>query len=422
MKINKLNIIILLGLVAIIGILVLQLLWTRQAYTIEEKKFSQKSHIALLEVSKKLYEGTNNELPSDNPVQKVSNDYYVVNINNDFDPKILEFYLKTEFAKVNITTDFEYAMYNCQSDEMVYGNYISFTNKNLAPQKVYFPKHKNLVYYFAVRFPNETAYLFSSLKFWFVLTIALIVILLIYVYSIFTILQQKKYSELQRDFINNMTHEFKTPLSSILIASNYLSKQPQIQSDEKLEKYTGIIIAQSNKLNAHIEKVLNIAKSDNSALILNKEHIGVIATIQNVVESIHLKYPETKVTIETRKDEHIIHADAFHFTNLVYNLIDNSVKYCEKTPEITVCISEEKDKLKIAFIDNGIGIYGKNISFIFDKFFRISNSRSNEVTGFGLGLYYVKKICVLHNWKIIPSGNDTGGLTMTILIPKANAV
>ncbi|AWA30036.1 sensor histidine kinase [Flavobacterium magnum] len=418
MKVNKLNIIILLGLIAIIGILVLQLLWTRQAYTIEEKKFSQKSHIALLEVSKKLYEGTNNELPGDNPVQKVSNDYYVVNINNDFDPKILEFYLKAEFAKVNIATDFEYAMYNCQSDEMVYGNYVSYSDKDAAPQKVYFPKHKNLVYYFAVRFPNETSYLFSSLKFWFVLTIALIVILLIYVYSIFTILQQKKYSELQRDFINNMTHEFKTPLSSILIASHYLSKQPQIRSDEKLDKYTGIIIAQSNKLNAHIEKVLNIAKSDNSALVLHKERTELIAVIRNAVESIHLKYPETKVSIEAQRSEYHIAADAFHFTNIVYNLIDNSVKYCEKTPEITIRITEESDKLRIAFVDNGVGISGKNISFIFDKFFRISNSRSNEVTGFGLGLYYVKKICVLHHWKIVPSANPDGGLTMTLIMPK----
>ena len=221
MKTNKLNLIIILGLVAISGILIAQLIWTKQAYTLEEKKFSQKVNVALLEVAKKLFEGTNNELPSENPVEKISNDYYIVNVNNDFEPEILEFYLKTEFKKINITTDFEYAMYNCQSDEMVYGNYVSMLENSKKEASVYFPKHKNLVYYFAIRFPMETSYLFSSMKFWFVLTFLLIVILLVYVYSIFTILQQKKYSELQRDFINNMTHEFKTPLSSILIASNY---------------------------------------------------------------------------------------------------------------------------------------------------------------------------------------------------------
>ena len=299
MKLTKLNSSILIGLIAIIGILVAQLLWTKEAFTIEEKKFSQKAHIALLEVAKKLYQGTNHELPGKNPVRKISNDYYIVNIDNDFEPEILEFYLISEFKKMNITTDFEYAMYNCQSDEMVYGNYISLSEKKQTKHSVHFPKHKNLVYYFAIRFPNETSYLFSSLKFWFVLSIALIVILLVYVYSIFTLLQQKKYSDLQRDFINNMTHEFKTPLSSILIASNYLIKQNPILQDEKLEKYTQIIIDQSNKLNQHIEKILTIAKSDNAPLVLNKNQLNVLPILESVIENIKLKHPETNIEIKT---------------------------------------------------------------------------------------------------------------------------
>ncbi|HMI06455.1 MAG TPA: HAMP domain-containing sensor histidine kinase [Flavobacterium sp.] len=417
MKINKLNITILLGLTAIIGILVAQLLWTKQAFNLEEKKFSQKAHIALLEVAKKLYEGTNHELPAENPVQKISNDYYIVNIDNDFEPKILEFYLKSEFEKINLATDFEYAMYNCQSDEMVYGNYVSLTEKSDTKRSVYFPKHKNLVYYFAIRFPNETSYLFSSLRFWFLLSLALIVILLVYVYSIFTILQQKKYSELQRDFINNMTHEFKTPLSSILIASNYLAQQDKIKSDEKLGKYAGIIIAQSNKLNSHIEKILNIAKSDNAPLSLDIKSIEVVPVINDVVENIRLKHENISLRIESEKDFRI-EADDFHFTNLVYNLIDNSIKYCENVPQITIRLSEENQFLKIEFTDNGIGIAPKNLASIFDKFYRIPNAKSNEVNGFGLGLYYVKKICNLHHWKISAHNNPENGITISILIPK----
>ena len=146
MKLTKLNSSILIGLIAIIGILVAQLLWTKEAFTIEEKKFSQKTHVALLEVAQKLYQGTNQELPGKNPVQKISNDYYIVNVDNDFEPEILEFYLISEFRKMNITTDFEYAMYNCQSDEMVYGNYISLSEKKQTKHSVHFPKHKNLIY------------------------------------------------------------------------------------------------------------------------------------------------------------------------------------------------------------------------------------------------------------------------------------
>lgn len=418
MKLTKLNSSILIGLIAIIGILVAQLLWTKEAFSVEEKKFSQRAHVALLEVAKKLYQGTNQELPGKNPVRKISNDYYIVNIDNDFEPEILEFYLISEFKKMNITTDFEYAMYNCQSDEMVYGNYISLSEKKQTKHSVDFPKHKNLVYYFAIRFPNETSYLFSSLRFWFVLSIALIVILLVYVYSIFTLLQQKKYSDLQRDFINNMTHEFKTPLSSILIASNYLIKQNPILQDEKLEKYTHIIIDQSNKLNQHIEKILSVAKSDNAPLVLDKKTLNVLPILEAVIENSTLKHTETQIEIKTDLATVTIEADEFHFTNLVYNLIDNAIKYSENKPEICIAIAKVGKYLQFDFIDNGIGIDSKNIPFVFDKFYRISNQKSNEVTGFGLGLYYAKKVCDLHHWKITVKCNPKKGCTFSLLIPK----
>ena len=416
MKAKNLNSIIILGLIATIGILIAQLLWTKEAFTIEEKKFSQKTHVALLEVVKKLYEGNTSELPSQNPIKKIANDYYIVNVENDFQPEILEFYLKTEFAKFNITTDFEYAMYNCQSDEMVYGNYISLSDKKANKNTVYFPKHENLVYYFAVRFPNETTYLFSSLRFWFILSIALIIILLVYVYSIYTIIQQKKYSELQRDFINNMTHEFKTPLSSILLASNYLNTQDTIKQNEKLEKYTAIIINQSNKLNHHIEKILNIAKSDNSSLQLDKKEIYILPILKEVVENMQLKNEILQIEISCKNDYKIL-ADEFHFTNIVYNLIDNSIKYCDENPKISIKIEEDAKFLKLNFMDNGIGVATKNLNFIFDKFYRIPSVKSNEVNGFGLGLYYVKKICTQHNWKINAINNKDKGITVSIIIP-----
>ncbi len=417
-KINKLNSVIVLGLVAIIGILVVQLLWTKEAFNNEGKKFNQTVRITLLHVVDRLYKLNNNEFPLKNPINQVSNDYYIVNVNNDFEAEVLEYCLKTEFERSNLLTDFEYAIYKCESDEMVYGNYVSFNERSKKKSSFHFPKQKNLIYYFAVRFPNETGYLFGSMKFWLFLSGILILILLIYVYSIFTILQQKKYSELQRDFINNMTHEFKTPLSSILIASNYLYKQDKIRSDEKLGKYTSIIIDQSNKLNNHIEKILNIARSDNAPLVLEKKDIQLLPLIQSVIENIRLKDPELEVRIEFPAKEVFVFADEFHFTNLIYNLIDNSIKYCAQSPEIVIRLKENEGAYDLEFSDNGIGIPKKNLSFIFDKFYRIPSKQSSEVNGFGLGLYYVKKICLLHNWKIEAANNQIKGLTITIHIPK----
>lgn len=416
MKTKNLNIIIVLGLVATVGILIAQLLWTKEAFNLEEKKFSQRVHIALLEVVKKLYEGTNSELPAQNPIKKIANDYYIANVENDFEPEVLEHYLKTEFAKLNITTDFEYAMYNCQSDEMVYGNYISMSNNSEEKRSVYFPKHKNLVYYFAIRFPNETSFLFNSLRFWFFLSFALILVLIIYVYSIYTIIQQKKYSELQRDFINNMTHEFKTPLSSILLASNYLSSQENIKSDKKQEKYTQIIINQTKKLNNHIEKILHVAKSDSQPLSLELKSVDVIDTLNDVSENMQLKHEDLQVIFD-QNTVCFIDADAFHFNNLVYNLFDNSIKYCNESPKIEVVITKNQDKTILEFKDNGIGVASKNLNLIFDRFYRITNSKSNEVNGFGLGLYYVKKICDQHHWKIFAKNNIPNGLIITIEIP-----
>lgn len=413
MEIKKLNIIITLGFVAIIGILIAQLLWTRQAYNLEDKKFNQTVNIALLEVAEKLSGGKTSF--TENPVQNISNDYYVVNVNNDFHPTVLEHYLKTEFTRFQINTNYVYALYNCHSDRMIYGKYVS-THQKSTNKVIKFPKHKDLVYYFSIRFPDKTTYLVSSLRFWYLLTFALIIILLVYVYSIYTIIQQKKFSELQRDFINNMTHEFKTPLSSILLASEALTKQELIRENPKLKTYTSIITDQSYKLNNHIEKILNIAKNDASGLSLKVQRIVLLPFITKIAETISQKNENLTIRVEIENTTAII-ADEFHFTNIVYNLLDNSIKYCDTAPSILISASKDSKGLYLKFKDNGIGIPPKNFPHIFDKFYRINSPKSDEVNGFGLGLFYVKKVVQQHNWKISVENNTDKGITITLFIP-----
>lgn len=414
MEIKKLNIIISLGLVAIIGILIAQLLWTKQAYNLEDKKFNQKVNIALMEVVDKMTEGKTSF--TENPVQIIANDYYVVNINNEFHPAVLEHYLKTEFTRFQINTDYVYALYNCHSDQMVYGKYMTQHQEEPSEKVIQFPKHKNLVYYFSIRFPDKTTYLISSLRFWYLLTFALIIILLVYVYSIYTIIQQKKFSELQRDFINNMTHEFKTPLSSILLASESLNKQEIVQENLKLQTYTSIIINQSHKLNNHIEKILNIAKNDASGLSLKPQKIILLPFIQEIAENTKQKNENVSIKIDIEESISIL-ADEFHFTNIIYNLLDNSIKYCETNPEITISSNKDSKGLYLKFKDNGMGIPTKNIAHIFDKFYRVNANKSDEINGFGLGLFYVKKIVQQHHWKISVENNPDKGITVTLFFP-----
>ncbi len=405
----------LLGLIAIIGIVVIQLHWLKEAFDYEEKKFSEKVHIALLEVVKKLYADQHAQLPLANPIQKISKDYYVVNINNEFNAEILDVYLKNEFEKFNVVTDFEYAIYDCMTDQMVFGNYIKHDNKSDQASASYFPKFENLVYYFAVRFPDRTNYFFSHLKFWIILAIALFVVLIIYVYSIFIILQQKRFSELQKDFINNMTHEFKTPLSSILIASNYLEKQNSIRSDDRLAKYTKTIITQGNRLNSHIEKILNLAKSESNLIKLEKTQFNVVAFLKSIIEEVKTKNPEVIINIENSSDA-LIYADKVHFGNLVYNLLDNAIKYAAKKPVINIGLGNHEDHYKLDFSDNGVGIPPKDQKLIFNKFYRVPSD--THVHGFGLGLFYVKKICQQHRWKLSLQSNPEGGSIFSIMIPK----
>jgi len=416
MKFSKLNSVILAGLIAIIGVIIMQLFLLNQAYTFEKKESEAKIFYALQDVVEKIHRDNNTLLPSTNHVRKVNDSYFIANVNDIFENNILEHYLKNEFAKVKLDLDFEYAIYNCATDEMVYGNYISADGKPKKKCENCFTKNSDLIYYFAVRFPKLQLSYFSSLQQYWLFTLVLFGVLIIYVYSVLLMLKQKHYTDLQRDFINNMTHEFKTPLSSILIASKYASSQDEITKNPKLSRYLNIIIEQSNKLNQHIEQILSLAKVESSQIQLQMEKINWLKTIELVEENIALKYPK-KATISYENKEITILADRFHFYNIIYNIIENAVKYANENPEITITWKESPKDYELQFLDNGQGIPEKDLPFIFDKFYRVSREDNKEIEGFGIGLSYVKKICQLHHWKATIA-NTTNGLQITICIPK----
>lgn len=419
MNSRKIRFIIVSGLLAIAGIISIQFILFKQAFNLEEKKFSQKVHIALLEVVKNLSNTHQNKIPLSNPVNQISEDYYVVNVNYSINAEILELYLKNEFEKLQIHTNYEYAIYDCETDKMVYGNYVNADPATTGLKQGYFPKFQNLVYYFAVRFPDKTTHLFTSLNTWILLSVILMIILIIYVYSILVILEQKRYSELQKDFINNMTHEFKTPLSSILIASNYLTNQPTIKKSEKLAKYTQTITSQSSRLNNNVEQILNLARTEKNPLILEKNVVNIVEIIHLVIHTFKVKLDD-KVTFNVlfKDGKYHILADEIHFSNVLYNIIENSIKYSESMPEINIDIIEEKNIYKLRITDNGRGIPKKHLKNVFKKFFRVPSSNKEYVNGFGLGLYYAKNICDLHRWSLEINSEEHKGTTIFIIFPK----
>ncbi|WP_445721553.1 sensor histidine kinase [Flavobacterium sp.] len=419
MKLTKFNVVILIGFLAILGVVIMQVFLLNQAYSFEKKEVESKIHYALLDVVERIYVDNNTELIVNNQIKKVAHNYYVVNVNDVFENNILEFYLKKEFNKVNLGLDFEYAIYDCGSNNMVYGNYIAANGLANKKCEDCFTGNQDLTYYFAVRFPTLNQNYFNSLKQYWLYTLVLFFVLIIYVYSVLLMLKQKRYTVLQNDFINNMTHEFKTPLASILIASNYANSQQEIKDSPKLSKYIAIIIAQSQKLNEHIEQILSLAKTDSHNIELNKTKVDLNNIFRLIKENISLKYPKEISYLLLFPKNYYVMADEFHFYNILYNIVDNAIKYTPENPEVTIMVNENQKYIDLSITDNGAGVPEKDLPFIFDKFYRVERKDSKEIEGFGIGLAYVKKICQLHNWKI-KADSTLSGLTILIQIPKTD--
>ncbi len=416
---RRIQVAVVLGIFAIAAIISFQYIWLKEAFDQEKRKFNQSAQIALLEVVKLVVNDNQSPFPHSNPVQKISEDYYLVRINDEIDAKILEFYLKNEFEKLSIKSDFEYAIYNCSDDEMVYGNYISLQNNHL-PKKTtaFFPKMDGLVYYFGVRFHNQSSFLSGETGTWTIIALISMVILIIYIYSVFVILRQNRYYELQKNFINNMTHEFKTPLASIMLASQSMLDNSTIKKDVRLSKYADALQSQSQRLNEHVEQILTLSKSEKNNFQPAFSEFNLQEAIQySVSQFINPSSDKIDININFPNDPIIIRGDEAQFVNLVNNLIGNAIKYGSQPINIAIIFQQESSFVNLKIQDNGSGIPKKHQKRVFDKFYRVPLNDHQVVKGFGLGLYYVKNICELHGWKIKLESSPEQGTSFTIKIP-----
>ena len=417
MKLSRFNIVIIIGFLAIVGVIIMQLFLINNAHKLAKKDTEDKIFFALQDVLEKLYKDNLTGLLVSNQVEKVSGNYFTVNVNYEFENTILEHYLISEFEKNNLDVDFEYAVYNCSSDKMAFSNHINSNGKK-EPIKCpsCFTKNPDYTYYFAIRFPDIEQNYFKNLNQYWIFTTVLFLVLIIYVYSVVLMLKQKKYTELQKDFINNMSHEFKTPLASILIASNYVKEQNEIKDNPKLKKYNQIVVNQTNKLNEHIEKILYVAKTESKQMLIDKTKFELMPVLDLVKDNILLIYNKEITINMIATKTFVLKADEFHVYNILFNLVDNAVKYSGLSPKIEIIINEINQQLSIQIKDNGCGIPPKDLPFVFDKFYRVSRQDIKNIEGFGIGLSYVKKICDLHRWKINIANNTNKGIVVTMLI------
>jgi len=396
--------VILSAALALICICVVQGYWLSNSFDQSQKAFEEKVHITLRNVAKQISELQQVQLPSYDLINQMSQNYYLVNIRDAIDANNLEFYIKKELEHVGLHTDFEYGIYDCDTDQMVYGNYVSSNEWSLTnpptPSSFEIPTQTDYVYYFGIRFPNHKGYMLKNQWLPILFTIILILAALFFAYATFEILRQKNLADLQKDFINNMTHEFNTPLSSIKISSEVFLKDPIVQQDERLRTYAGIINTQATRLSVQVERVLQIADMNSSKIILNQKHLDLHKVVTGIVDQLKSRTEEMGATLSIEANGHNfkVFADGHHLSNVLTNLIDNALKYTKGLAEVTIRIVENAHTVTLLVLDNGIGIEEKYLSLINQKFFRVPTGNRHNTKGFGLGLHYVKQIVDAHGW------------------------
>ncbi|MEO6851964.1 MAG: HAMP domain-containing sensor histidine kinase, partial [Mucilaginibacter sp.] len=222
----------------------------------------------------------------------------------------------------------------------------------------------------------------------------LFILVLCFGYTIFSILRQKKISEMKMDFINNMTHEFKTPVSTIMIASEALKDKEIVEDKSRVARLANIIFEENQRLGSHIERVLNIARIEKNDFRLDIKQIDVNEMVTTVLDSMELKLQKHHViaNLKLEAQNAIIEADELHFSNVLYNLIDNAIKYSPEVPEITIGTCNKNNQIVISVADKGIGMNRDQQAKIFEQFYRIPTGNLHDVKGFGLGLSYVNTI------------------------------
>jgi two-component system phosphate regulon sensor histidine kinase PhoR len=224
------------------------------------------------------------------------------------------------------------------------------------------------------------------------------------------------------DFINNMTHELKTPISTIGLSSEMLMRTDFANDPEKLQRYASIIYKENKRLENQVERVLNVAKLDQEELILSVDKMDLHELLEEVKDNFMFNQLEQggSISLQLEANTSEIIADPVHITNVIYNLLDNAIKYCTTKPEITIQTRSIKNGVQLEFTDNGIGMKREDLKMIFDKFYRVPTGNLHDVKGFGLGLFYVKLIIDEHKGKIDVKSTPGKGTTFTIWLPLIN--
>lgn len=418
---NTIRFIILLATLIFIGLVSTQIVWVKKAYTITEQQVHHEIEVSLMNVVKQIHMHSEDSIFIVDPIKEVSDNFYRIQISEELQPYYLESMLKTEFLNSELNYDFEYSIYNCFNDSVVFSKLVKNAEDVIptTPKQAPVMKWDDDGHYFSVFFPTLNFEVLGEMKFWMVSSIMLLVVLTFFSYVINVILHQKRLSEIKNDFINNMTHELKTPISTIALSSDVLLRQGIETQPERINAYARIIKSENQRLQTQVERVLQIARLDKEEIDLKKSTVDLNELVELAIPSIEMNFEEQGIKIKTEllAENSKVFGDEVHITNIIFNLLDNAAKYGGQPPVIQVNTKNDSKGVYLSVTDNGAGISKEHQKEIFEKFYRIPTGNVHDVKGFGLGLHYVKTITEAHHGRIKLKSKPGQGSTFEVFLP-----
>ena len=367
-------------------------------------------------------------LQKKNRINDIFDEMVSINVYDDYSHKIdtllLDSVIRLELFQKGVTADYIFCVNDSKNlpdkskKALSEKEILLFSSKykiNLSPDNVFIKPQ-----YLSLYFPGQKKYLLSSM--WLMLSVSgafMMVIIFSFYYSISTIFKQKKLSEIKNDFISNMTHEFKTPISTISLACEVLNDKTVEKSPQRIDNYIKMINDENKRLSLLVENILQTAILDKGELKLKIQSIDIHSLIEQTIANIKLQVENKngEITTELSATSPIINADRVHITNIIFNLIDNALKYSIEKPKIKISTHSDETGIFISVQDNGIGISKENQKRIFDTMYRVSTGNIHTVKGFGLGLSYVKVVVEKHGGSISVESEPGKGSTFTVYLP-----
>lgn len=421
MKRKTIRNIIILAALLLTSLVVTQILWVGKAFELQEKQFTYDVNDALKNVAQQILRHKKDSSVFVEPVKQISANQFNVAINDTLHPFYLESLLNKEFRKHQIDISYEYAIYDCFTDSVVFSKLVtSGDSSEIGKPNLSEMKWEKDGHYFSVYFPSKSKLVFRKMGFWIFSSAVLFIVMIFFVYTISVILKQKRLSEIKTDFINNMTHELKTPISTIALSIEVLQRPDILDNPARLKNYAGIIFNENNRLKTQVERVLQMATLEKEKIQLNLKQNDVHAAIVNSVNTFKLSVEEKGGAFHTelKATDPFILSDEVHLTNIINNLLDNANKYSPQKPDITISTENAANGIVLSVEDKGIGIRKEDQGYIFEKFYRVPTGNLHDVKGFGLGLNYVKTMVSAHNGRVWVQSEPGKGSRFNLFFPK----